>query len=582
MKWTSTAGPRQTKAVEEILRKISAEHNTHVELVGVKGVDEDSMTFWSPCSSGNREDVTREWNTLGETFQWAITKANAAAIAGAATLALAALAKTRPVDDKRRTPEEDAAVKEKVRQMDAERDAKHAESRAKIETGVAELKAQYPWAETGGSSWARGAKNLKRLLNDRWPGIKFEVKSESYSMGCSIRVRWDDGPTEKEVDAIADRFQDSDFDGMTDSTNYRGASAFRELMGHAKHVSGSRDYSNAAMEAVGKGLCRLQGVDWKPEWGGLGWRDVRGVFGAEDGECLVGHVRRVLRETPAPAGAVVRNVIRTPDEGLIVVEFERPEATKESGMARCEDYPCCGHGEGGCPRGSAATAGERGGGSVGVTWRMNPDKDGVEIRFDSKPSAATLERLKARGWRWSRFNHCWYHKQTPTSIQFAMEIAGLGEGKESQAEGRRPAAPVPMLPPLRHATVDEILGRAKGGVAKEPEAPRRFDPSMVPAELVKAEPTPEEIETKRLVAILLSGRDAVLPNAPAGGARVPPPPLAPEPEAPPLPAAHSNVVPVDFQTGMAEQAVPVKAVVKPRPAVEPTPEWMELAGGFLQ
>lgn len=54
--------------------------------------------------------------------------------------------------------------------------------------------------------------------------------------------------------------------------------------------------------------------------------------------------------------------------------------------------------------------------SVKVVY--NTDKNGIELYFDGKPSQLTLELLKANGWRWARYNKCWYIKDTEKSRQF--------------------------------------------------------------------------------------------------------------------------------------------------------------------
>jgi hypothetical protein len=46
----------------------------------------------------------------------------------------------------------------------------------------------------------------------------------------------------------------------------------------------------------------------------------------------------------------------------------------------------------------------------GATIRRNLDKDGLEIRFPSRPEPEVLERLKAAGFRWSRFAGVWYKR----------------------------------------------------------------------------------------------------------------------------------------------------------------------------
>ena len=55
----------------------------------------------------------------------------------------------------------------------------------------------------------------------------------------------------------------------------------------------------------------------------------------------------------------------------------------------------------------------------GVTVSINEEKNGVEIRFPARPPAEILNTLKDNGWRWSRFNGCWYNQQSDTNIQFA-------------------------------------------------------------------------------------------------------------------------------------------------------------------
>lgn len=55
----------------------------------------------------------------------------------------------------------------------------------------------------------------------------------------------------------------------------------------------------------------------------------------------------------------------------------------------------------------------------GVTVTLNAERNGVEIRFPTRPEAAILEHLKAAGWRWSRFSSCWYQRDTPEARTFA-------------------------------------------------------------------------------------------------------------------------------------------------------------------
>lgn len=58
------------------------------------------------------------------------------------------------------------------------------------------------------------------------------------------------------------------------------------------------------------------------------------------------------------------------------------------------------------------------------TPRLNVAKGGVEIAFADKPDADILARIKAQGWRWSKFSRVWYTKDSPRARAFAEELTG--------------------------------------------------------------------------------------------------------------------------------------------------------------
>lgn len=57
-----------------------------------------------------------------------------------------------------------------------------------------------------------------------------------------------------------------------------------------------------------------------------------------------------------------------------------------------------------------------------VTVTFNREREGIELRFPSKPGADVLDRLKADGWRWSRFGSCWWHRDTQAARNSAAEF----------------------------------------------------------------------------------------------------------------------------------------------------------------
>ena len=65
-------------------------------------------------------------------------------------------------------------------------------------------------------SCAETAKLVRQALKAAFPGQRFSVRSDVYSGGASIRVRWTDGPRESDVDPVVKAFAGSRFDGMID------------------------------------------------------------------------------------------------------------------------------------------------------------------------------------------------------------------------------------------------------------------------------------------------------------------------------------------------------------------------------
>ncbi len=68
---------------------------------------------------------------------------------------------------------------------------------------------------------AQVAKLIRADLKAAFPGMKFSVRSESFSMGDAVTVSWTNGPAVGQVSAVVDKYQAGDFDGMTDSYNFR-------------------------------------------------------------------------------------------------------------------------------------------------------------------------------------------------------------------------------------------------------------------------------------------------------------------------------------------------------------------------
>ena len=118
-----------------------------------------------------------------------------------------------------------------------------------------DLKCDYKHLETvtgsGNSSLVIGARNIRKELKAVFPGVKFSVRSESYSMGCSIHIGWTDGPLTDEVEAVVNKYEYGTFDSMTDCAGSID-SQFIDLYGGARFVSPSRTVSDEAFNKVAK------------------------------------------------------------------------------------------------------------------------------------------------------------------------------------------------------------------------------------------------------------------------------------------------------------------------------------------
>lgn len=222
-------------------------------------------------------------------------------------------------------------------------------------------------SETRYLSCAETAKLVRRTLKREFPGVKFSVRSKTYSGGASIDVGWTDGPTAKQVGAITGPYAGGRFDGMIDMAYSvqswllpDGSAAF----GHSPGTGGQRgsdpgyDYEKPHPEAelvdfganfifsnrrysvererVGRDLCALQQVEFTD-------LNMRGLCGSGDTQWLDQHVSKLLQRTAFTPGEVYAGVRHTSDGPSvhawcgIITDFEEEE--------RCELERVSGDGE---------------------------------------------------------------------------------------------------------------------------------------------------------------------------------------------------------------------------------------------
>lgn len=110
-------------------------------------------------------------------------------------------------------------------------------------------------------STADTAKLAREALKAAFPGTKFSVKSKSYSGGSSIRVNWVDGPTAKEVEAVAGHFHGASFDGMQDLKEYHNSELNGETVAFAAdYIFFNRDFSREFLTKCVQEACAEFGL----------------------------------------------------------------------------------------------------------------------------------------------------------------------------------------------------------------------------------------------------------------------------------------------------------------------------------
>ena len=111
-------------------------------------------------------------------------------------------------------------------------------------------------------SCAETAKMIRQVLKESFPGVKFSVKSSTYSMGASITVRYQDGPTADAVKSVVSIFEASYFDGMQDYKGQRySAIDGQEVRFGADYVFVNRSYSVEFLTVMARDVCQKYGME---------------------------------------------------------------------------------------------------------------------------------------------------------------------------------------------------------------------------------------------------------------------------------------------------------------------------------
>ena len=91
------------------------------------------------------------------------------------------------------------------------------------------------------------AKAIKKELKQVFPETKFSVKSDSFSMGNSVNVQWENGPTVPQVNEIVKKYEYSHYNTVEDIHEINNR---RTDIPQAKYISTCRNIGIEIYEVI--------------------------------------------------------------------------------------------------------------------------------------------------------------------------------------------------------------------------------------------------------------------------------------------------------------------------------------------
>ncbi len=104
---------------------------------------------------------------------------------------------------------------------------------------------------------AKAAAAIRKELKAAFPGIKFSVRSSTYSMGDSVDVDYEDGPTSSSVTDITCKYKYGHFNGSEDIYEYSNQN---DAIPQAKFVMVNRAPSDATYDAIRSDIMTRYGI----------------------------------------------------------------------------------------------------------------------------------------------------------------------------------------------------------------------------------------------------------------------------------------------------------------------------------
>lgn len=234
------------------------------------------------------------------------------------------------------------------------------------------------------------AKKIRAALKANFPGVKFSVRSETYSGGSSVNVSWTDLPLTEEVEKVVNRFKSGSFDGMTDMYETSGYVMDGKRYVGAKYIFCKRELSDERETMI-------------KEWMQSNYAEINENHYSYYYHFNKAEVAMMEEEKTAAEQPEVVEVVKT-------VESNKNELieTKENKEV------------------------------VSLTVEQDDEKGHIRLFFSTKPSQNVREILKDSGFRW--YKTYWGAKQNKArftiveAIQTILNDTNTEESENESAE----------------------------------------------------------------------------------------------------------------------------------------------------
>lgn len=125
-----------------------------------------------------------------------------------------------------------------------------------------------------------------------------------------------------------------------------------------------------------------------------------------------------------------------------------------------------------------------------ITYALNEQFHGIEVKFNEKPERAVLDDLKAHGFRWSNNKAVWYTKQSDEVIKYVKELAEEDIKAAEKSEPKETSKT--ELKVAERKEVKKVADKHKNVSSKSSDKQKAFEEyKKAKAEKAKAEPKAE-------------------------------------------------------------------------------------------